>query len=129
MDAIILAGRTLFGGYFLVMGINHFLKLETLSGYAGAKKVPAPKLAVLISGVMILLGGTGVIFNVYSSISYMLIAVFLVPVSFFIHDFWAIKDPAARITETQVFLKNMALLGAALMLLALTGDGGIYRGY
>ena len=129
MEAIILAGRVLFGGYFLMMGINHFLKFDSLAVYAKSKKVPAPKIAVLISGAMILLGGSGVVFNVYPSVSYLLIAVFLIPVSFFIHGFWAVQDPSARAMDKQNFLKNMALLGAALMLLALTGDGGIYRGY
>ena len=48
-----------------------------------------------------------------------LIAIFLVIVSFKMHAYWTDADPNAKMVNMQHFLKNMALLGAALMFLAI----------
>src|SRR5437870_11795074 len=52
--AALLAGRAIFGGYFLYSGLNHFLKQDMLTEYARAKGVPAPAAAVAVSGLMLL---------------------------------------------------------------------------
>jgi uncharacterized membrane protein YphA (DoxX/SURF4 family) len=38
--AVLLAGRAIFGGYFLYNGINHFVNRDALVEYARAKGVP-----------------------------------------------------------------------------------------
>ena len=53
MDAVLAIGRILFALLFISSGINHLTKLEAMTGYAKYKKVPAAKLAVLLSGVML----------------------------------------------------------------------------
>ena len=45
------------------------------------------------------------------------IVVFLVPVTFMMHAYWQETDPMQRINQRVNFQKNIALLGAALMLL------------
>jgi len=40
-----------------------------------------------------------------------------VPTSFVMHNYWAVTDPAARVVDQVSFMKNIALLGAAWMLL------------
>src|SRR3989344_1265261 len=47
---IFLIGRIMFGGYFVMMGFNHFKNHQMLTGYAASKKVPMPSMAVYISG-------------------------------------------------------------------------------
>jgi uncharacterized membrane protein YphA (DoxX/SURF4 family) len=42
---------------------------------------------------------------------------FLVPVTLQMHRFWEVEDQHARMNETINFMKNMALAGAALMLM------------
>ena len=111
-----LLGRLLYGGYFLYSGINHFLGLEGMAGYAASKGVPAPSLAVAFSGLLILLGGLSIILGVWTRLGAWLIVLFLVPVSLMMHTFWAIPDPQAASGEMLNFMKNMALLGAALMI-------------
>jgi hypothetical protein len=44
---------------------------------------------------------------------------FLLPVSFTMHNFWAIQDPMHKMGEMVNFTKNMALIGCALMFLAI----------
>lgn len=115
METAHIIGQVLFGGYFLWAGLNHFLKLQALTGYAVSKAVPMPQLAVLASGALMFIGGLGVIINYPSSSG--LLVLFLVPVTFIMHSFWNEKDPNARASETQSFLKNIALLGAAFLML------------
>lgn len=116
MEILFLIGRILYGGFFLLMSMNHFMKMEALSGYAGSKGIPSPKIAVTISGLFIFLGGLGVVLGAFIQIALALIAVFLLVVSFTMHSFWAVQDSQQKVLEMTNFLKNLALLGAALML-------------
>ena len=90
-----------------------------MAQYAGSKKVPSPKYAVLLSGLLILLGGLGILLGVYVQYAILLVVVFLAVVSFTMHNFWTVQDPMQKQMEMVQFLKNMALLGAALMALAI----------
>lgn len=116
MEIAFLTGRIIFGGYFFLMGINHFAKSKMLSGYAASKGIPSPSLAVYGSGLLIILGGLGVLLGVYPQVSLFLIIIFLIPVTFFMHAFWNDTDPQMRMVDQVNFLKNIALLGAALAL-------------
>lgn len=115
---IFLIGRIMFGGYFVMMGFNHFKNNKMLMGYATSKGVPNPRLAVYFSGAMILCGGVGIILNMYSIVSLVLIIAFLIPVSFMMHSFWKNSDPVTKMADMTHFFKNMALVGASLMLIS-----------
>ncbi len=119
MAISLLIGKILFGGYFIYSGLNHFFETEMLAGYAKSKNVPMPTAAVLLAGGMIVLGGLGVLFGIYTKWSLALIALFLLVVSFAMHNFWSDKDPASKMSNRINFSKNIALLGAALMLMSL----------
>jgi uncharacterized membrane protein YphA (DoxX/SURF4 family) len=117
MRALFVLGRAMFGGYFAWNGLNHFLNQRTMSQYASSKGVPAPETAVPGSGAMILAGGLSVLAGLKPRQGLMLIVGFLVPVSFQMHRFWEIDDPAQRMSVMINFTKNMALAGAALALM------------
>lgn len=119
MGFLFLLGRVLYGGYFIKSGIAHFTKSDAMTGYAGSKSVPKPRLAVYVSGLLLLIGGFGIFFGVYVSAAAAAIVLFLVPVSFMMHAYWRDTDPVVKMANTTNFWKNMALLGAALMLVAL----------
>jgi uncharacterized membrane protein YphA (DoxX/SURF4 family) len=121
MEYIFLLSRVLFGGFFLMAGINHIKHLNQMAGYAGSKGVPSPKLAVLVSGIMVLLGGAGIILGLYISISVLLIVLFLIPVTFQMHAFWKDTDPMVKMSNKINFQKNVALLGGALAYLFISG--------
>src|SRR5207245_9352154 len=117
MQYLFLAGRVLYGWFFLLAGIDHFRHVGMLTPYAAAKGVPAPRLGVLGSGVVLILGGASVLLGIRPTWGVLLLTVFLLPTSFMIHNYWAVTDPAARQMDAVMFKKNMALLGAAWMLL------------
>jgi putative oxidoreductase len=78
MDAVLLVGRILFAFMFVMSGFNHLAKAEAMGGYAAYKKVPAPKLANLLSGVLMLLGGLSIILGVYADLGALVLAILLV---------------------------------------------------
>jgi uncharacterized membrane protein YphA (DoxX/SURF4 family) len=119
MRALFLLGRTIFGGYFLWNGINHFQHRKMLAGYAGSKGTPAPETAVPASGGLLVTGGASIIAGMNTRQGLLAIVAFLVPVSLQMHRFWDVEDPSARQAEMINFTKNMALVGAALMLMQL----------
>ena len=110
-------GRILFGGYFAYNGFNHFKMLDMMSGYAKSKGAPMPKLSVAFSGVLLIVGGLSVLFDIFPGFGLIALALFLVPVTFIMHAFWKIQDPIAKMGEMINFTKNIALLGAVLILL------------
>jgi putative oxidoreductase len=114
----LLLGRLLFGGFFLFSGVNHLTEVKSLAGYAGSHGVPSPELAVVGSGLLILLGGLSVLLGVAPRVGLALIVLFLFPVTFVMHAFWSVADAQARMPEMINFMKNMALSGAALGLMA-----------
>lgn len=121
MDILHLLGRIIFGGFFIYNGVQHFMDMDTMKGYAGSKGVPAPGLAVAGSGLMLVLGGASVLLGLWPRIGLALVILFLVPVAFMMHDFWAVPEDQKQ-AEMVNFSKNMALAGAALIMLAGAGS-------
>jgi uncharacterized membrane protein YphA (DoxX/SURF4 family) len=119
VDWLQLIGRLVFAAMFLRSGVNHFAKREQMIGYARMKGAPAPGPLVPLTGLMIFVGGALVALGVWGDLGALLIATFLVPTAYFMHDFWAVEDPQARANEHAHFMKNMSLAGAALVLLYL----------
>lgn len=118
-EILFLIGRILYGGFFIMNGMNHFMKMGMMKGYAASKGVPAPALAVPLTGLMLLFGGAGVLVGAYVEWALLAIIVFLVPVTFTMHNFWAASDPMMKMAEMVNFMKNMALFGAALVMFAI----------
>ena len=123
MDIVLIIGRVLFALLFISSGVSHLTKLEAMTGYAQYKKVPAAKFGVVLSGLMILLGGLYIAFGVYADLGALLIALFLIPTSFLTHAFWKETDATAKQNESISFFKNLALAGAALIIFALVATG------
>ena len=123
MDIVLIIGRVLFALLFISSGVSHLTKLEAMTGYAQYKKVPAAKFGVVLSGLMILLGGIYIAFGVYADLGALLIALLLIPTSFLMHAFWKETDATAKQNESISFFKNLALAGAALIIFALVATG------
>jgi uncharacterized membrane protein YphA (DoxX/SURF4 family) len=117
MKQLFLAGRILLGGFFLLNGAQHFTNVTAMSAYAALKGVPAPMAAVLISGVLLLIGGVTLLLGIAPRVGLAALMIFLVPVTVIMHGFWA-ETGAARVADLAHFLKNVGLMGAILMLLA-----------
>jgi uncharacterized membrane protein YphA (DoxX/SURF4 family) len=119
MLILFLIGRIIVAGFFLFNGFNHFMLIGMMSDYAKMKGVPLPKITVAVTGAMLVLGGLSLLMGVFPVVGVILLAAFLIPVSFTMHNFWKIQDPQQKMIEMVNFLKNMALLGSVLMFLSI----------
>jgi putative oxidoreductase len=117
--ALLLVARVAFGGVLAFTGLNHFLDGESMAGYAEAKGLPAPRLAVAFSGGMLVFGGLAIALGVLPLLGAGAIVLFLLVATPTMHDFWAAPEEQ-RQSEMTAFLKNVGLLAGALafMLLA-----------
>jgi uncharacterized membrane protein YphA (DoxX/SURF4 family) len=118
MDVIVLIGRILFAALFLSSSYAHLAMTGALAGYAQAKGVPMARPAVLVSGVMLVVGGLSVLLGVWADLGSLILVLFLIPTAILMHGFWKETDPQARQMEMTQFQKDTALGGAALMLFA-----------
>jgi uncharacterized membrane protein YphA (DoxX/SURF4 family) len=123
MDILLVLGRVLFALIFINSGIAHLTKLQAMTGYAQYKKVPAAKLSVIVTGLMLIVGGLYVALGVYADLGALLLAIFLIASAFLMHNFWTIQDEQAKQGETINFFKNLSLAGAALIIFVLVGSG------
>ncbi len=119
MQVAFLLGRVIVGVYYLMSGVNHFTKLGMMSSYAAAKGIPAPKVAVIVSGFLLLVAALTLLTGYRPTIGVIALVVFFVPVTFTMHAFWAVQEPMSRMSEMINFTKNLALLGSSLMFLAI----------
>ncbi|MBB4904624.1 DoxX family protein [Actinophytocola algeriensis] len=123
MDVVALIGRILFALLFLGSAFGHLAKADAMAGYAASRGLPQPKLAVLGSGVLMLVGALLVLLGIWIDLGALLLVIFLIPTAVLMHPFWKETDAMAKQNEMIAFQKDIALAGAALLILAL------YAGY
>ncbi len=114
MEIALITGRILFSALFIFSALGHF-KQSTI-GYAAAKGVPFASFMVPFSGIMELVGGISILVGYEARIGAWLLVLFMIPVTFVFHPFWKIKDPMQKQMEMATFLKNISILGGALLL-------------
>jgi putative oxidoreductase len=118
-DILLVIGRLLFGGLFLLNGLNHFQNRTAMTGYAGFKGVPMPGPSIVLSGLWLIIAGLSVMLGFRPEIGLVMAALFLAGVTPVMHNYWAATDPNVRLNDFINFQKNLALLGAALAMLAI----------
>jgi len=123
MDIVLIVGRVLFSLLFISSGVAHLTKLQAMTGYAQYKKVPAAKLSVIVTGLMLIIGGLYVALGIYADLGALLLTIFLLLSAFKMHNFWTVSDEQAKQAEMTNFMKNLALAGASLIIFVLVGSG------
>ena len=111
---IALAGRILFTAIFFVAPLGHFT--PQMIGYAAQQGVPAAGVLVPASGLLALAGALSIALGYRPRIGAWLIVAFLVPVTITMHNFWAVSDPMMYQIQFAMFLKNVSMLGGALLI-------------
>jgi putative oxidoreductase len=117
---VTLIGRILFALIFVMAGVGHFSHQEI--AYAAAQGVPLASLAVPFSGILALAGGLSILLGYRAKLGAWLIVLFLIPVTVMLHNFWAVSDPMMHQVQLAMFMKNLSMLGGALLITQL-GSG------
>ena len=107
-------GRLFFALIFLMSTPGHFTS-KTI-GYAASHGVPMASILVPISGLIALAGGLSILLGYKARWGAWLIVLFLVPVTLSMHNFWAVTDPTAAQMQQIMFMKNLSMLGGALLI-------------
>jgi len=116
MPILILVGRILFSAIFLSTFFGHF-KAGTIA-YAKQVGLPAASFLVPASGVLAGVGALSVMLGFHARIGAALIALFLIPVTVKMHAFWNVKDPMMAQMQQVMFMKNLSMLGASLLIIS-----------
>lgn len=119
MDVVALIARIVFTAIFVGAGIGHLTTTDAMAGYAAAKKLPQPRLAVQISGAYILVASALLVLGVWPDLAAIAFVPFLLLTAFVFHDFWRQESPEERQQEQIQFSKDLALAGGALALFVL----------
>ncbi len=120
MHIIALLGRILYSAIFILSSFGHFMP-STIE-FAASHGVPYANVLVPLSGIIALLGGLSILLGFKARYGAWLIVIFLIPVTAMIHQFWTIEDPMAAKMQMAMFMKNLSMLGGAL-LIAYFGSG------
>jgi len=111
---VVLLGRVLFGLIFVMAGANHFSS-QTIA-YSASQGVPLAAFAVPLSGVIALAGGLSILLGYRAKIGAWLVVLFLACVTPMMHRFWAVTDPMMQQMQMVMFMKNLSMLGGALLI-------------
>lgn len=120
-DVLFFVGRTLLGLFFIFSGLNHFTVFQEMSDFAKGRGVPLARVAVASTGLLLIAGGVSVLGGFWVRWGLGALILFLAVVTPWIHSYWRMQDPHRRQEEQLNFMKNLALLGALLMLWQLWG--------
>jgi putative oxidoreductase len=112
--AVTLLARFLFALIFLMSGPRHFLS-QTIA-YAASQGVPMASIAVPLAGLLAFVGGLSILLGYRAKIGAWLIVLFLVCITPMMHKFWAATDPMMYQMQFIMFMKNLSMLGGALLI-------------
>jgi uncharacterized membrane protein YphA (DoxX/SURF4 family) len=111
-----LLGRLLFAAGVGTLAADTFRNLDGQVAYAESKGVPNAETMVPFAGGMLAFGSLGVALWRLPTLAAGAVATFLAGVTPMMHDYWN-ADEENRDSERIAFLKNVSLLGAALVFL------------
>ena len=114
MKTTTLIARISFSLIFIFAAFGHF-SADTIA-YAQAQGVPLANLAVPASGILALLGGLSIAFGYKARWGAAALVAFLV-VTLMMHNFWTVTDPMMRQLQLASFMKNVGLIGGALLVI------------
>ena len=115
---VFLAGRFIVGGMYLSAGIGNLADLDAKAGYTASKGVSNPTFWVTVASLLLVLGGISIVTGIRPSLGVGAVALFLIPVTLIMHNFWALDGMQATI-EFHAFMGNLGLFGSALLFLAI----------
>ena len=136
LGPINLLGRIMLATIFFMSAVgNKIPQFNNVAGYMASEGVPAPKLMLAGAIVFLLAGSLSIILGFKARLGSTLLLIFLVLATYFFHDFWTIsedvmwvlslnaevKQPVQQV-EMISFMKNLALMGAMLFIIA-NGSG------
>jgi putative oxidoreductase len=117
-----LVARLLLAFIFLASAIgNGIPQFQQTAEYMASEGVPNPKFALFAAIGLLLIGGLSVVAGSWTRFGASFLLVYLAAATYFFHDFWQFTEAAQRQLQTIQFMKNLAIGGGLLSLMAFGG--------
>jgi putative oxidoreductase len=117
-NAAALAGRILLALIFVVSGTGKITGYAGTAAYMASKGLPVVEILLPLTIATELGGGLLLALGWKARWAAALLFLFLIPTTFLFHQFWGIEPKLAQMQQIH-FLKNVAIMGGMLMVLAL----------
>jgi putative oxidoreductase len=116
-----LVGRILITAIFLISGYHKIIGFSAVSGMMAKMGMPMADL-LLVGAIVCEFGGALMVLLGWNAcLGALLLIVFTVPATLMFHNFWAV-DPAQYQNQFNHFMKNLAIIGALVYVMA-AGSG------
>ena len=116
-----LIGRFALAWFFLSEVYARASAWEANVSLMALKQIPAPPLLFALAILLMVLGGLSLLLGFHIRPGAMILFGFTVISSVMMHDYWHIKDAAARAADYEIFARNIAIAGALLLVIGMGG--------
>ncbi len=114
-----IVGRLMLCTIFAMSAIgNKIPNFDGVVAYMDKAGVPQPKIMLAGAIVFLLVGSLSIIVGFKARFGACLLFIFLVLATYYFHDFWTLEDAQAKQNEMINFMKNLALMGAMVLIIA-----------
>lgn len=100
---------------------NKIPQFQATADAMAAQGVPNPRFALFGAIGLLLIGSLSVALGAWTRFGAIFLFVFLAAATYYFHDFWTFPDPGERQRQTIQFMKNIAIGGGLLSLMAFGG--------
>src|SRR5690242_3723793 len=111
-------GRMLLAGVFISGGANTFTNPDSRALKVANAGIPQAREATILNGATMVVAGTALAMGIAPRLAATVLAGSLIPTTFVGHPFWQEESPANRAGQQIHFLKNLAILGGLLFVIA-----------
>lgn len=115
--AMSMLGRVMIAVLFIVSGIGKIMRWSGTLGYMQSKGLPATEVLLVLTIVLELGAGLGLLFDRLLAPAALLLAAFCLASGVIFHNFWTFEAAQAP-NQMNHFLKNIALAGALVVIAA-----------
>lgn len=124
-DCLLLVARCCLALVFAVSAVSKFRQASDEVAMLTDLRIPAPERVMGLIGVCESVGVLALVFGIYVQLVSVLLAIFLVVVTFAVLRFWsAVDDPPTRTQKLNSFVANIGIVGG-LIYVIVAGPGRI----
>jgi len=116
-ELLVVAGRVLLGGLFVVAGIRHFFILPVVTVPMTARGIPMAKEVLIAGSIFEIATGLLLAVNIYAVWAALGLAVFTLIASWMLLDFWN-KQGMPRHGAINGWMSNIGVVGGLLIIAA-----------
>ena len=114
-DGLLLLGRILLGGIFVLSGYGKLMGLSAFAASLERNGVPFASVMAPIGAAVEFFGGLAIVLGIETRYAAALMVAFVIVATLISHRFWEYQDAARQMQQTQ-FSKNVAIIGGFVVL-------------